>query len=211
MNTLSVSQSLLLLNFFNLKPDIITNNEYLEFKYISFSAIENTVDFIIPKGLKKVPDIMHLLLKFNNEKINNVYLAMIIFLIFVFLLEVIYFIILYRTNKYIVFGFLKIEKISQENVEMMIQKIKNFSDHYKKRNEILLSMNDNSLSQNNTLINNNQSQTLSQNNQLRKINSDFSLEGKKHKKLTILYTNYIHFPLIFILCIIINFLLYFIC
>ena len=211
MNTLTISQSFLTLKFFNLNNNTLTNNDKLEFRYISFGAIENPVDFAIPNGLEKVPDIMGLLIKYNNEKINNVYLSMIVFIIFIFILEIIYIIILYRTNKYIAFGFLKIEKISQENIEIMIQKIKNFSEHYKKRNEILLSMNDNFFEQNNTVINSNQpSQTLSQNNQLRKVNSDFSLEMKKHKQLIILNTNYIHFPLIFFVCVVVNFLLYYI-
>ena len=212
LNIIVISQTILSFNFFNLDYKITDINEHLELIYDCFLAIENNVDFIIPTGLNKISDILNLFIKYNDEKIDNVYYAVIIFLIFVFILEVIYLIILYKTHKYISFGFFKIEKISQENVESMIQKLKNFSDHYKKRNEILTSMNDNLLENNTTLINSNQpSQNLSQNARLRKINSDFSLESKKIKKLTLFNKNYIHFPLIYIICIITNLLLFIIC
>jgi len=212
LNIIVISQTILSLDFFDLDYKITDINEKLELIYDTFLAIENNIDFIIPTGLNKISDILNLFIKYNEEKIQNVYYAVIIFLVFVFILEIIYLIILYKTHKYIAFGFFKIEKISQDNIENMIQKIKNFSDHYKKRNEILLSMNDNLLENNTTLINNSQqSQNLFQNSRLRKVNSDFSLESKKVKKLNIFNKNYIHFPLIYIICIIINLLLFLIC
>ena len=212
MNIIVISHSMFTSDIFHINYNkTIDINQEMELLYISFHIIENNIDFVIPTGLKKIIEILDLFIKFNNEKINNVHYAISIFLFFVFLLEICYLFILIKTNKYIAFGFTKIEKISQENIEMMIQKIKKFSEHYKKRNEVLLSMNDNFPEQNNTVINDGQSQTLSTNNQFKKINSDFGLDTKKNKKLNLLNYNYIHFPLIYIICILVNLILYFIC
>ena len=211
MNTIVISNTLLRLNFFNLDNYTIDNDEFLEYSFLTFSSIENNINYVIPTSLNKTDEILELFLKFNNEKINNVYFSSILFLIFVFILEIVYFLNLYKINKYIAYGFIKIEKISQDHIEALIIKLTNFSEQYKKRNEILQSMNDNYLEKNNIFNSSQQtSQTLSQNNELKKINN-FSLESKTYKKLSLLNYYYIHFPLIYIVCIFVILMLYFIC
>ena len=211
MNTIVISNSLLKLYYFNLDNYTIDNDEFLEYSYFIFNSIENNVNYVIPTALNKIDDILELFLKFNKEKIDNVYNSSIIFLLSVFILEIVYFFILYKINKYIAFGFIKIEKISQDNIETIIQKIINFTQQYKKRNEILKSMNDNFLDYHNEILSNQQTQTLSQNSNLQKIDNNFSLESKTYKKLSLFNYYYIPFPLIYILCIFLNIMLYLIC
>ena len=191
-----------------------------ELYYLTFQAIFNSYDFIIPVLLNYNNKLLKYIVWKNNENINPVWYLNIIYLIFVCICFVVYFWQLMITNNFMGEGVEKIVKISQDKVEEMIDKVKTFKVTFQnnieneKKNNIINNNDNKSESiedESGKLVKkSNQKKETSKetNNKInpnqilkRKESSDFNLDFKQNKKLSLQNSSYIHLTLIFIVCI----------
>ena len=218
--TLVNSKSLISSKIFELKNhDYETLSDIIfEFKYTSFWIIENSYDNLLPNTFNLNDLFLNLFKKYNDRKINNVWISVIIYLLFILICLATYLYLLIITNNHMGDGLEKILKISQDQINELIKKIQNFEQFYQKKREeskkidlalITTSKKDKSSNNNNRSKVSNE-KTISMENSINQNNQNninqtmsstgFSLDTKKNKKLNLQNKAYIHLAIIFIFC-----------
>ena len=190
-----------------------------ELYYLTFQAIFNSYDFIIPILLKYNDILLDYIVWKNNENINPVWYLNIIYLVFCCICFAVYLWQLMVTNNFMGEGVEKIVKISQDKVEEMIEKVKTFKLTFEnniennKKNTIINNEDNKSesiedesekISKKNTTKKEIQNVPNQKNQSIilkRQESSDFNLDFKQNKKLNLQNSSYIHLTLIFLVCI----------
>ncbi len=214
------SKSLISSEIFELKNnDYETGNDIIfEINYLSFWIIENSYDKLLPNTFNLNDLLLNLFKKYNDKKINKVWVSGIIYLLFLLICLASYLYLLMITNNHMGDGLEKILKISQDQINELIKKIQNFEQLYQKKIEEskkIDSMNDSNIKKAKNL-NNNRTKKTNENSLLmeKSINpanqsslnqslssTGFSLDTKKNKKLNLQNKAYIHLAIIFIFCV----------
>ena len=188
-----------------------------ELYYLTFQSIFNSYDFIIPILLSYNNKLLDYIVWKNNENINPVWYLNIIYLVFCCICFAVYLWQLMVTNNFMGEGVEKIVKISQDKVEEMIEKVKTFKIAFQNNIE-------NNLKNINLYDEDNKSESIedesgkiskknTKKKEIPKISnpiypilkrqesSDFNLDFKQNKKLSLQNSSYIHLTIIFIVCI----------
>ena len=99
--------------------------------HILFIIIENAYDNIIPNHFKKITTIPDYLKKYNENKRIPTFIIIILYSCIMVILCVIYYILLFITNKALTGGLNKVTKIRLEQVEETIKAIESFNSNLK--------------------------------------------------------------------------------
>ena len=193
---------------------LINDEKKYEIFYLSFESIYNSFDFIIPVLIKYNKYILQYIKEKNNSKINAVWYLNAIYLIFVCLCFVVYLWQLMVTNNYLGQGLEKLVKISQDKIDEIILKVKNFTENFKNNieNEKENTINNKeesseSFEEEEEKIEKKNTEDIKKpisNNQkveLKRRESEFNLDIKQNKKLNLQNTSYVHLTIIFLVCI----------
>ena len=198
---------------FNINIENISSDVFNEINYYLFVSIENNYDFILPYFYKILKNILIKFKNLNNGKMNQIYFLLIAYIIIFLIFAGIYLYILFLTDKHLGNGFEKLIKISQNKIDGLLEKIKNFRENSAIKNlnkrfstEIFL--------KHSTIISTNIIVDQKKTNDMNSIrnssiinNSEFSLDVHK-KKLSLQNSTYIHFVLIIIINIVITLTLF---
>ena len=194
-------------------------------EHILFIIIENSYDNILPNHFKKIAKIPEILKKYNENKKSPAIISIIIYGCAMIILCIIYFFLLYITNKSLTGGLEKVTKIKLEQVEETIKIIEAFNSNLKKIRDKESKDDDekennankeNQNIQNNLTKNsiNNESVNDNSNDQRKKNNSEassivgsngFNTDVKKYIPLKVL--DYSFFYIIYIFCVLCAFLI----
>lgn len=197
--------SLLKNQYFTIDRTIIQNmaqNKQKFIDYISFFSIENFYDNLFPSQLTKIKMIPEELKRYNNNCLKIVIIIIATYFIISFILNSIYGLLLYTTNKNMGEGLEKVSKISLEKIEDTIKKIEGFShvlQRYKNK-EVITPSFEEKQTPNETKIS--PGSSVEKNLNIKKIantSSADSSEPKHHKKLKMLTYSYFQLPVLVII------------
>ena len=193
--------SLLVNKNFDLYTNISDQNIYNYFQHISFIAIENTYDNLIPNLFFKLSNIPKFFQTYNNSSKKILIILLLIYSGLMFIFSIIYSILLHLTNENMSEGLEKVTKIKLDKIEETIKKIESFNFNLKRfieKDYHLVNTNDNEKSNfESTKLQNTGIQDL---NEIASSNS-FNNETKKIIPLKILSFSYIQIIILFlILC-----------
>ena len=189
---------------FNISNEAIKNYKNLSKKerdevnmyseHILFLIIENAYDNILPNHFKKLTTIPEKLKNYNENKNTPTMIIIIIYSCIMICLCVIYYILLYFTNRTLTDGLKKVTKIRLEQVEETIKVIEKFHKNLKSLKDKNYSEEDKE--QNSELLKDNQDiNTTNENNNNNRNNKDsnlgFNLENNKTIPLKTLKYSYI--------------------
>jgi hypothetical protein len=190
---------------FDVNISNINSDLFNEVNYYLYVSVENNYDFTLPYLFQILKNILTKFKSFNNGRIEEIYYLLIIYIIIFFVCSSIYLWILFITDGHLGNGFEKLIKISQNKIDNLLEKIKNFKENSAIRNinkrlstEIFL--------KHSTIISTNvaeqQRKKFIQDMNSIRSNNEFSLDVHK-KKLSLQNSTYIHFILIIIINIVI--------
>ena len=223
--TLVNSKSLIFSKFFDLNnKEINTSDDVIyEFSFLSYWIIENTYDNILPNTFNLNDLFLNLFKKYNDKKINNILVSVIVYFLFILICLAVYLYLLIITNNHMGDGLEKILKISQDQINELLKKIQNFEQFYQKKLEdskkidLLSDANikkENKSNLNKTRLTTDKTITIdnsinpNQNLNQSLSSNGFSLDTKKNKKLNLQNKAYIHLGIIFIFCLFLIVLLF---
>ena len=140
---LSISQSLSNINsvlkndFFTLKQttETLTENSIKYINYISFMAIENTYENVLPNQFDKLRTIPKKLKEYNTNSNSILFVILLCYAIIMTIFSVLYTALLHITNKNMGEGLEKVSKIKLEKIEDIIKTIEGFNIILKKYRE----------------------------------------------------------------------------
>ena len=125
--TMSDINSLLLNQNFNLNNIVLDENTKNYIDYISYIAIENTYDNLIPNLFLKILKIPNLLQSFNGSSRNILFVFLLIYALLMVIFCIFYSVLLYISNLNMGEGLEKILKIKLEKIDETIKKIEGFN------------------------------------------------------------------------------------
>ena len=140
---LSISQSLSNINsvlkndYFKLKltTETLTENSIKYINYISFMAIENTYENVLPNQFDKLRTIPKKLIEYNTNSNSILFVILLCYAIIMTIFSVLYTALLHITNKNMGEGLEKVSKIKLEKIEDTIKTIEGFNIILKKYRE----------------------------------------------------------------------------
>ena len=198
---------------FNINISNVSSDVFNEIDYYLFVAIENNYDFTLPYFFTILKSILTKFKDINNGKIIEIYYLLIIYMIIFFIFAGIYLWILFLTDKHLGNGFEKLIKISQNKIDNLLEKIKNFRENsviknINKRFSTEIFLKHSTIISTNLIVDPKKTNDLLRNNNNIINTNEFSLDVHK-KKLSLQNSTYIHFILIIILNIVITLTLFF--
>ena len=208
--------SLLKHNRFNIEYNTLSNINESEIQYLyylSYFIVENYYDNILPTQIDKLATIPNQLKQSNNNRKEIMIMIIITYFVVSFVLNGIYGVLLYLTNKNMGEGLEKVTKIKLDKIEDTIKKIETFNDLLKKykdkesfvsynqtklkdvtkTNEMTVVPETGQIQLKSPLPNNNQRNSVSgvpSSLSSSFMSGGFSSEGKHHKKLKLLTYSY---------------------
>ena len=215
VNVLSIFTS----NYFTLNhtSDIYTEEILYEILYTKFTSIEESYNTVLPYFVLSNPKIIKYFIHFNQIQLNNLKLCIIIFSVVTFIILGLYTFAVIQTKNNMSNGIIKIQKLTQIQIEDCIKRILIFKNFYSSRFEYFLNSNKLNINKRKDEIENSKNMTAKMRTGLNlstinktenltpvkdeKKNSiiNFSFQTKKIKPLRVLNTIYFHY--IFVLSI----------
>ena len=191
----------------------VTEKQYLY--YLSYFVVENYYDNLLPHQIETLGEIPNQLQKKNRDRRKPIIIIIITYFVVSFVLNSIYGVLLYLTNKNMGEGLEKVTKIKLEKIEDTIKKIETFNElltKYKDK-EAIISYNKETMKEFTKtneitvapetcqihLKSPSEQRKITHANSSSSLFGGFSSEGKHHKKLKMLTYSYYQLPVLVII------------
>ena len=188
--------------------NIVDNKIY--FDYMTYIIIENGYKNILPNLFDKLMKIPNKLKAFNYSKLTIIDNYIVFFITIIFILNLLYYFLIYLTNKSVIEGIDKVSKIKFDKIEEMIKRLivfnKNLKHFREKEQQYEVNKKENEeIFEDNKMNNEDNDNSNIEQNKIKNIkklsfinNNGFNLDNKRYIPLSILKFSFIY-PLIIII------------